>query len=128
MKTNLVLAAVVVASLVGSVAQADGIARGIDARSRRGYSEFLRLKYGNMETMTAEQIAKAQHEQIERRGEAAGRDAIAKAGIHAPRITDADVMRRAKSAAKTEKLADSEVETFISGFVSVFTSARMNAR
>ena len=145
MKTNMMLAVVMVAGLVGGVARAEdgvvvlrfetqresdarlGINRGHDIRTAAGQAELARLTTPPRD-MTAEQAAKWQHDLIQQRGETAGRHAIAKAGKHAPRMTDADVMRRAKLAVKGEKLDDKDVDTFVGGFVSVFTAARMNAR
>ena len=142
LKTIVILAALVAGAAHGqevvlrweTANEADarrGIARGLDASSAEGYAEFLRLTTPPAD-MTPEQAAayaaKAQVERIKTKGKQAGRNAVAKAGVHAPKLKDADVMRRAKAAAKGEKLADSDVDTFISEFAAVFTTARMNAR
>jgi len=145
MKTNLVLVVTMVAGLVGGFARAEdgvvvlrfetqleadarrGVVSGYDIRSAAGQSSLARLMTPPRD-MTPEQAAKWQHDLLQQRGETAGRQAIAKAGVHATRLTNADVMRRAKAAVKAEKLSDTEVDTFTDGFVSVFTTARMKAR
>jgi len=132
LKTILILAALVAGTAHGQEVvlrwetdnEADartGIARGVDARSAKGYSEFLRLKYGN--GVAAVPVVPGVDE-----GRVAGQAAVATAGRHAAKLTDADVMRRAKVAVKAAKLTGDAAESFVGAFVATFTTARMNAR
>ena len=128
MRTNLVLAVVVVASLAGGVAQAADMARALDINSRRGHRASVRMQSANTEPVTEEQMAKVRHDRLKRKGEEAGTEAVVAAGIHAAKLKDAEVMRRAKLAVKATKLSGEDAESFVSGFAAAFTTSRMNAR
>jgi hypothetical protein len=145
MKTNLVLAAVVVAGLIGGFARAEdgvvvlrfetaneadarrGIARGISASSAEGYAEFIRMTTPPAD-MTPEQAAKWHHVKVEQSGAAAGRAAMQKAGVYGAKLGNVEINRRAKEAAKNEKIEAGDRDAFIGGFVAVFTTARMKAK
>jgi hypothetical protein len=145
MKANTMAAVVVLACLAGSVARAEdgvvvlrfetaneadarrGIARGINANSAEGYAELIRMTTPPAD-MTPEQAAKWHHAKVEHAGAVAGRAAMQRAGIHGAKLGNGEIIRRAKDAAKNEKIETGDRDTFIGGFVAVFTTARMNAR
>ena len=156
MKTNTMAAVAVLVCLVSGVARAEdgvvvlrfetaneadarrGIVRGVDSRSADGYAELIRMttppadmtpeQVAEWHRVRAEQTAKSHRTSVEQAGAAAGRAAMQKAGTYGAKLGNIEINRRAKEAAKNEKIESGDRDTFIGGFVAVFTTARMNAR
>jgi hypothetical protein len=94
----------------------DGVVTAYDVRTLAGQAQLRRLQ-GNVRI-----------DPIVERGKIAGQSAVATAGRHAAKITDADVMRRAKTAVKAAKLTGDDADRFVGAFIATFTTVRMNAR
>jgi hypothetical protein len=128
LKTILILAALVAgnahaAEVVIMVGETEreafdrtGMVRGYDPRTAAGHAELNRLR-GNTPVVPGVD-----------EGRIAGQAAVATAGRYAARLTDAEVMRRAKVAVKAAKLTGDAAESFVGAFVATFTTVRMNAR
>jgi hypothetical protein len=56
-------------------------------------------------------------------GRRAGTSAVKAAGVHAGRLGDAEILRRAKAAAKAGKLDGEDADAFIVGYASAFKTA-----
>ena len=97
----------------------DGVVTLHDLRTLAGQAQLRRLQGNAKATPVAQSV---------RQGTKAGQSAVATAGRHAAKLTDADVMRRAKVAVKAAKLTGDAAESFVGAFVATFTTARMNAR